>query len=347
MPAEPSSTPQAAPSPNLLAQVQQQLIQLANQVEIIQAKVSQVAAAIEEDRSDLDALIAHLTNTAQQETPFADQLVEFTEQLSADHDQLVFLGRRLTELATQEQLVRLATMVATQKHVQEVAEAVRALERSQLRANELNESRSRQVSDLLTTMQAVLNRRQQLDEQTTLMAPADLEQVRRDGRSEFVHAFLPTLDAMEHVLDEGRLMLARHRQEITDATQQDARPGERPPSGNLVNRLRSRLGGEEGQDPSAATPHVDPNTAKALYGWLRSLALVRDRFLALMAQEGIEPIPTVRRRFDPRLHLAVQAEMTNDAPPDTILREVRRGFRQGARVLRYAEVIIARPPLGS
>lgn len=347
MPAEPRPMSQPAPGLSPLAQVQQQLAQLANQVEAIQAKVSQVAAAIEQDRSDVDALVAHLANAAQQETPFADQLVEFTEQLSADHDQLVFLGRRLTELATQEQLVRLATMVATQKHVQEVAEAVRALERSQLRANELSESRSHQVSDLLTTIQAMLNRRQQANEQAAILSPAELAQVRRDGRSEFVHAFLPTLDALERVLEEGRGLLARHRQEIADATQHDARSGERLPSGSLVDRLRSRLGGEgEGLEPSIV-PHVDPNTAKALYGWLRSLALVRDRFLALMAQEGIEPIPTVRQRFDPRLHLAVQAEMTNNVPPDTILREVRRGFRQGTRILRYAEVVVARPPLGS
>lgn len=347
MPAEPSLPSQPVPSPDVLAQVQQQLAQLANQADAIQAKVSQIVAAIEADRSELDTLIAHLTNTTQQETPFADQLAEFTEQLSADHDQLVFLGRRLTELATQEQLVRLATMVATQRHVQDVAEAVRALERVQSRANELNESRSRQVSDLLATMQAVLNRRQQLDARTTVMTPEELEQTRRDARSEFVHAFLPALDGVERVLDEGRVLLARHRQEIVDATQQEGRPGERGASGGLVTRLRSRLGGEgERHELPVGPAYVDPNTAKALYGWLRSLALVRDRFLALMAQEGIEPIPTVRQRFDPRLHLAVQAEMTNEAPPDTILREVRRGFRQGTRVLRYAEVVIARPPLG-
>lgn len=85
----------------------------------------------------------------------------------------------------------------------------------------------------------------------------------------------------------------------------------------------------------------------ALHAWLRNLALVRDRFLTLMAQEGIQPIQALKQPFDPRLHVVVQSEQRDDVPPNTVVREVRRGFRQANRVLRYAEVVVARAPYGS
>jgi molecular chaperone GrpE len=73
---------------------------------------------------------------------------------------------------------------------------------------------------------------------------------------------------------------------------------------------------------------------------------MRDRFIALMAQEGIQPIQALKQPFDPRLHVVVQSEQRSDFPPNTIVREVRRGFRQANRVLRYAEVVVARAPSG-
>ena len=74
---------------------------------------------------------------------------------------------------------------------------------------------------------------------------------------------------------------------------------------------------------------------------------MRDRFLALLAQEGITPIQALRQPFDPRLHVIVQSEQRTDLPPNTIVREVRRGFRQNDRVLRYAGVVVAREPNGA
>jgi hypothetical protein len=161
---------------------------------------------------------------------------------------------------------------------------------------------------------------------------------------------LPALDGIEAILEEGRALLIRHRQELSEMGHAPSDRG--GASGGIVQRIRTRLTGEgETPDvtapggPSAGAPaEAQTGAARAINAWLRGLALVRDRFLALMAQEGIVAIPVARQRFDPRLHLAVQSEPRGDVPPDTIVREVRRGFRQGNRVLRYAEVVVARPP---
>jgi molecular chaperone GrpE len=336
--------------PAVFAQLQQRLLHLTGQLEALQSQVNRVAAEMEQERSQLAALVSHLVIEAEAPAPDLDRrLVEFTEQLSADHDQLIALSQQLTEVATQDQLVRLATLVATQQQVAELAESLRELSRAHVREQETEELRGRQVRDLLTTVQAMLTRRSQIEERQVVVDQPRLEEMRREARGEFAAVFLPALDGIEAVLDEGRALLTRHRQELADTGQT---PDRGAAGGGIVQRIRTRLTGE-GDAPDAGThgpPHPPPpetqgGAAQAINGWLRGLALVRDRFLALMAQEGIVAIPVARQRFDPRVHLAVQSEPRNDVPPDTIVREVRRGFRQGNRVLRYAEVVVARPLL--
>src|SRR5690606_2021197 len=129
------SNPQSgAPLPPLdLAQVQRRLLQLSNQVDALQDLVQQVTTEIGQETTQLSLLVQYLTKTARREEPLEERLVEFTEQMSADHEQLIFLSRKLTELATQEQLVRMATLMATQSQVMELVEAVRELGRVQQR----------------------------------------------------------------------------------------------------------------------------------------------------------------------------------------------------------------------
>jgi molecular chaperone GrpE (heat shock protein) len=340
------SAGESHPSPMAdLAQVQQRLFQLSNQVDTLQNQLEQVTASLNQKSAQLALLVQYLTTSVRQHDPIEERLVEFTEQMSADHEQLIFLSRKLTELATQDQLVRLATLVATQQQVMELAETVRELGRVQQRSIDLGETRDRQVGGVLDTLQAVLGGPVQLLAPAQGAAEEQLDEVRTQARGDFAADFLPALDGLEVVLEEGRLLLARHRQEITDQGQHEARPsGPPPPGSNLVHRLRSRLVGEgEGGEASAGSLDSVASAAKALNNWLRGLALVRDRFIALMVQEGIQPIPALRQKFDPQLHLAVQSEMRGDVAPDTIVRELRKGFRQGARVLRYAEVVVARP----
>lgn len=326
-----------------LAQIHRRLLHLSNQVEALQDLVQQTAISLNQETAQLALLVQHLTKTARREEPLADRLVEFTEQMSADHEQLIFLSRKLTELATQEQLVRLATLVATQTQVMELAERVRELSRVQQRAIDRDENRERQVGGVLDTLNAVLVGRHALQEEARTPSPETLDEVRSQARGDFAADFLPALDGLEAVLDEGRMLLARQRQEIAEWSQ--GHPDPRAAPSGLVNRLRSRLAGES-EEGMALTPGSPESVAaaKLLSSWLKGLALVRDRFIALMAQEGIQPIAALRQRFDPGLHVAVQSEPRGDLPPDTVVREVRKGFRQGRRVLRYAEVVVARPP---
>jgi len=56
---------------------------------------------------------------------------------------------------------------------------------------------------------------------------------------------------------------------------------------------------------------------------------------------GVQPVEAVGAHFDPRLHEALEAVETNEAPDQQVLEEVRRGYRIRERLLRPALVRIA------
>lgn len=72
------------------------------------------------------------------------------------------------------------------------------------------------------------------------------------------------------------------------------------------------------------------------------VTLVRDRLLAILAQEGLSPIRSKGEPFDPTLHDAIAlAPAPKGVAPGTILEEASPGYRFKDRVLRHAKVVVA------
>jgi len=65
----------------------------------------------------------------------------------------------------------------------------------------------------------------------------------------------------------------------------------------------------------------------------------------LLEREGITPIATVGAPFDPHVHeaVAVVPGTAEQGAESVVVEEVRRGYRQGERVLRPARVVVAHP----
>jgi molecular chaperone GrpE (heat shock protein) len=80
----------------------------------------------------------------------------------------------------------------------------------------------------------------------------------------------------------------------------------------------------------------------ALEGWLEGLVLVERRLLAVLDREGVRPIVAVGQSFDPHYHLAVAVSHRCDAADGAVVAEEVRGYTLGDRVLRPAEVVVAR-----
>lgn len=74
------------------------------------------------------------------------------------------------------------------------------------------------------------------------------------------------------------------------------------------------------------------------------LAAVLDQMEAVLVRQGAQRIGAAGDRFDPERHEAVAVRASADVPDRTVLAVERSGFAQGDRVIRPAQVVVARAP---
>ena len=77
-------------------------------------------------------------------------------------------------------------------------------------------------------------------------------------------------------------------------------------------------------------------------GWLEGLQLVHKSMAALLESEGVSRIEAVGSTFDPYESEAVMYEESTSASEGEVVRVVREGYRQRDRVLRPAQVVVAK-----
>jgi molecular chaperone GrpE len=93
-----------------------------------------------------------------------------------------------------------------------------------------------------------------------------------------------------------------------------------------------------GRALQAAPPELANNS------WVQGIQLVAKRLTAVLEQLGVKQIGRPGERFDPRWHEALSTEVRSDVPEGTILHVTRPGYAIGERVIRPAQVIVARSP---
>lgn len=76
--------------------------------------------------------------------------------------------------------------------------------------------------------------------------------------------------------------------------------------------------------------------------WAQGIVLVQRKLLALLEAEGLTRIEAQGQPFDPRQHEAVHYEESDNHAEGSVLAVFRDGYRLGGRVLRPAQVIVAR-----
>lgn len=90
----------------------------------------------------------------------------------------------------------------------------------------------------------------------------------------------------------------------------------------------------------------DLERALAAPGWepatRRGIELIHRQLLDTLRRRGVEPLEVLGLPFDPSWHEAVAADPANGRADGEITAEVRRGYRLGQRLLRPAQVKVAR-----
>lgn len=369
---------------DLLPQIQHRLHHLTSQLDQMQVRLDQLTTDAQGNSIQLDALLQTMLTPHAVQT-VDERLAELTGQLDSTHEQIAQMRQVLSTVATQEQVNSLERALAGRDLLADVADSVKKLGRTQFKANTLGDSREQQIESALSLARELVTRREQQQERRSADERLRIDELRSMARGDFAADLLPALDSIELALEAGQSLLAHHRQQVEEwrahyatmqrewqATQNklaivvfntETQSTEKQPIG-FWQRLRRNLAGEP-PAPRPASP-VEMSTAPeirstppsppaeldlasdlvdATSSWLSGLGLVRDRFAALLAIEGIQPLPALGQPFDPRLHLAIEAEERSDTPANTVVRVLRQGYRQRQRVLRYAEVVVSRLPV--
>jgi molecular chaperone GrpE len=188
--------------------------------------------------------------------------------------------------------------------------------REQLKANSLVEAQAEHFNAALEALRAADARR---EAEITLLRDQN-RAAEAAARLEVVRAILPVIDGLDEALRSGQQLLDR-----------PAPPAVRP---GLFGRLRRRA-------PVPAAP--DRGLREGMAAWLVGLTFVRQRLLDLLAAEAVVPIEAQGQPFDPQRHVALDVVPAGATlPPGTVAAELRRGYLVGQRVLRHAEVAVAK-----
>ena len=144
-------------------------------------------------------------------------------------------------------------------------------------------------------------------------------------QSQIFLELLPVLDDLDRACNHWQ-----------QAQQQCQQPGETA-SGNWWQRL-FRWNAGPNTDTHGSDSSELKATVKSAYD---GVALIRQSLLDILERQAVTPIDTLGHPFDPRQMNAMGRDSSPEAAPNTVIKEVLKGYRWQDKVLREAQVIVA------
>ena len=77
---------------------------------------------------------------------------------------------------------------------------------------------------------------------------------------------------------------------------------------------------------------------------LAGMQLVHDKAIETLGKFGLVEIEAVGKPFDPDRHSAMMQEPSAEHPPQTVLRELQKGYQMKGRLIRPTAVIVSKTP---
>jgi molecular chaperone GrpE len=75
--------------------------------------------------------------------------------------------------------------------------------------------------------------------------------------------------------------------------------------------------------------------------FLSGVDLISKQLNGVLEALGVKPVPAVGEQFNPHFHEAVVMEATDEYEPDTVIQEIRSGYKIGDKLIRPALVKVA------
>src|SRR6266850_2941427 len=139
-------------------------------------------------------------------------------------------------------------------------------------------------------------------------------------------ALLDRLARLQAEFDNARKRAAREQQEFREFAAADVIKNILPVLDSFERALKAPAG--------------DSNDLRS------GLELIYRQFQDALQKMGVQPIESVGKPFDPRVHEAVEMVDTTDAPDHQVLDEFQRGYNYKGKLLRPAMVRVARNASG-
>jgi molecular chaperone GrpE len=74
------------------------------------------------------------------------------------------------------------------------------------------------------------------------------------------------------------------------------------------------------------------------------MSLVLKQLQDFLAENGLQPIDAVGKKFDPNLHEAIAHQSSEKVPEEHVISQTRRGYRLKDRLLRPSAVVVSSGP---
>ena len=150
-----------------------------------------------------------------------------------------------------------------------------------------------------------------------------------ETRLQLLTELLPVADGLHASIGAGRDLLASVRHAQDERTESPVQRGTRRPM---------RFFGVHEPQPIVA------DHGQAVAAWLDGLLLLERRLGTVFERHAVRPIATLGEPFSPHRHLAVGTRVEDTVADGTVVAEELTGYIAGERVLRHAEVVVARNP---
>ena len=144
------------------------------------------------------------------------------------------------------------------------------------------------------------------------------------------------LEKLRKERDQYLDRLARLQAEFDNFRKRNAREQQDYRDYALVEALKGFLPILDSLDRAAKSGSTDPAQMRS------GIELIDRQFHDALSKLGVQPIEAEGQSFDPNVHQAIQMEETDEAPDNTVIGELQRGYRIKDRLLRPAMVRVAR-----
>lgn len=85
-------------------------------------------------------------------------------------------------------------------------------------------------------------------------------------------------------------------------------------------------------------------SAENFANYAKGVEMTANELRSVLQRNGVTEVPSLGETFDPNLHEALTAEVSNATPDGSVLRVLRKPYKLHDRVIRPGQVVVARSP---